>query len=472
MIHFPVLRWGEPYESLETEEVVHFATGEPVARVSQASQGMVARDMRRALQARNALRDVAPSDLLAITRRAADLFMTADLPLGDSTQSPADFVRQQSATTGLPEHMCSMNMDKLRFVLDHMDEILESLTRHLDLDILARGFGEEGGIMRSYQSTTNALGMVLPSNSPGVHTLWLPVIPLQIGLVLKPGPQEPWTPWRMAQAFFHAGIPRQAIAVYPGGPDVGAGVLNNTERSLIFGGLPTVEQYRGHPGVQVHGPGFSKILFGDDMVDDWEQHLDLMVDSVLVNSGRSCINCSGIWASRHTRQIAEALAQRLAGVKALPPDNDEALLAAFTVPGQAKAITEDIDTNLDSDCVDDVTATHRETSRLVEQERCDYLLPTVVHCKSADHVMATKEYMFPFVTVVDCPQDQMIGTIGDTLVASAITDDPSFRQQLLDAQNIDRLNFGAIPTVQLNWLQPHEGNIVDFLYRARAFQTA
>jgi hypothetical protein len=31
------------------------------------------------------------------------------------------------------------------------------------------------------------LGLVLPSNSPGVHTLWLPVIPLQIGLVLKPG---------------------------------------------------------------------------------------------------------------------------------------------------------------------------------------------------------------------------------------------------------------------------------------------
>jgi hypothetical protein len=25
---------------------------------------------------------------------------------------------------------------------------------------------------------------VLPSNSPGVHTLWMPVIPLQVGLVL------------------------------------------------------------------------------------------------------------------------------------------------------------------------------------------------------------------------------------------------------------------------------------------------
>jgi hypothetical protein len=80
--------------------------------------------------------------------------------------------------------------------------------------------------------------------------------------------------------------------------------------------------------------------------------------------------------------------------------------------------------------------------------------------------------MFPFVTVVDCPQDKMIKSIGRTLVATAITNDKPFRTALLDANNIDRLNLGPVPTIQLNWLQPHEGNIVDFLFRARAFQMA
>ena len=28
MIHIPVLRWGEPYKSLESDKVVHFDTGE------------------------------------------------------------------------------------------------------------------------------------------------------------------------------------------------------------------------------------------------------------------------------------------------------------------------------------------------------------------------------------------------------------------------------------------------------------
>ena len=43
---------------------------------------------------------------------------------------------------------------------------------------------------------------------------------MQIGLVLKPGPQEPWTPYRMAQAFVSAGIPKEAIAIYPGAGDI------------------------------------------------------------------------------------------------------------------------------------------------------------------------------------------------------------------------------------------------------------
>ncbi len=65
--------------------------------------------------------------------------------------------------------------------------------------------------------------------------------------------------------------------------------------------------------------------------------------------------------------------------------------------------------------------------------------------------------MFPFVTVVDCPQAQMLEKIGPTLVCSAITCDPAFRRSLVDAVHIDRLNLGPVPTIQLNWLQPHEG---------------
>ena len=472
MLHIPVLRWGTPYTSIDVDPVVHFATGEPIANVSRANGGLIQRDMRKAARAREVLRDIPIDDLIARAGKAGELYMNATLPMGDGTQSPDEFVRAQSASTGLPERMCRANMKKNAFVLAEMRAILGSLTRGLALDVLSTGHGEERGVPISFQAQSPVVGLVLPSNSPGVHTLWLPVIPLQVGLVLKPGPQEPWTPYRMAEAFFAAGVPREAIAVYPGGGDVGAAVLDSCGRNLIFGGTATVDRYRGNPRVQAHGPGFSKILIGDDQVDRWEQFVDVMADSVFLNSGRGCINCSGIWASRHTREIADALARRLAAIAPLPPDHPDASLAAFTVPGAAEAIDKAIDADLQAPGVTDVTAAYRDSPRLIKQERADYLLPTVVHCSSPDAAIAGKEYMFPFVTVVECPEARMLDAIGPTLVCSAITCNPAFRRRLLDAVHIDRLNLGPVPTTQLNWLQPHEGNLIEFLFRERAFQTA
>jgi len=472
MLHIPILRWGQPYTSIDVDEVVHFATGEPIASVSRANGGLIQRDMRKAARAREVLREIPIDELIARVGNAGDLYMNATLPMGDGAQTPDEFVRAQSASTGLPERLCRANMKKNAFVLAEMRNILTSLTRDLSLDVLSSGYGEERGVPVSYQVQSPVVGLVLPSNSPGVHTLWLPIIPLQIGLVLKPGPQEPWTPYRMAEAFFQAGVPREAISVYPGGGDVGAAVLESCGRSLIFGGTSTVERYRGNPAVQAHGPGFSKILLGDDQVDRWEDFLDVMVDSVFLNSGRGCINCSGIWASRHTHEIAEAIARKLADVRPLPPDHPEASLAAFTIPGAADAISQAIDADLQAPGVTDVTAAHRDVARVVKQGRADYLLPTIVHCESPDAAMAQKEFMFPFATVVKCPQAKMLEAIGPTLVCSAITCNPEFRRSLLDAVHVDRLNLGPVPTIQLNWLQPHEGNLIDFLFRARAFQTA
>jgi acyl-CoA reductase-like NAD-dependent aldehyde dehydrogenase len=470
VLNLPILRWGQPYESLETEEVLHFASGEPLARVSQANTGLLARDSRHAQRAREALREVPARELVTMLKRAADFYLKDSLPIGDGEQSPKDFARQQSATTGLPEHMCAANMQKNHFVLSNMDRILDALTRGLDLEILTRGHGvEERGVVVSYQAQTPALGMVLPSNSPGVHTLWLPVIPMQIGLVLKPGPQEPWTPYRMAAAFFKAGVPREAISIYPGGGEMGAMVVQTCKRTMIFGGTQTVERYRGDPRVQVHGPGFSKILLGDDVVDDWPRYLDLMAESVFLNSGRGCINCSGIWASRHTREIAAALAERLGPVEPKPPEDPQSLLAAFTVPGAARAIWKLIEGDLREAGVEHATAAFGP--RLVEKERCAYLRPTVLHCDSPSRAAASREYMFPFVSVVRCPEEEMLARIGPTLVCTAITEDRRFASALEDATHVDRLNIGPIPTTRLDWLQPHEGNIVDFLFRARAFQT-
>jgi acyl-CoA reductase-like NAD-dependent aldehyde dehydrogenase len=471
MLRIPVVRWGKPYESLETQKVVHFLTGEPIAEVDQANGGIVSRDLRRAGEARRILREFAVDDLIGRIKQAGKLFASASLPLGNGLQTPEDFVHQQSATTGLPEQMCRNNMTKNSFVMENIDTILDALTRGLDLNILAKGYGQESrGVIVSYQCQAPVLGAVLPSNSPGVHTLWIPVIALQLGLVLKPGSQEPWTAYRVASAFQQAGIPAEVFSLYPGGHDVGGAILSGCQRAMIFGGEKTIQQYAGNPRVQVHGPGYSKILLGDDVVDDWEQYLDLMVESIYINGGRSCINASSVWASRHTEEIAAALAERLGPIEAKDPTDPQAGLAAFTVEGMGKAVYEMLQADLKEDGVTDCTAKYGP--RLVEHDRCSYLRPMIAHAASPSCAIATKEFMFPFGTVVKCPQEKMIDSIGYTLVGTAITADPQWINALSDATNIDRLNIGPIATNRLNWLQPHEGNLTEFLFRSRAYQVA
>src|SRR5579863_6413745 len=129
MLNIPISRWGEPYKSLDLDKVVHFDTGEVLAEVSRANGGLVERDMRFARRARDVLREIPIKDLLGIMKKAGELYAKAELPLGDGTQTPDDFARMQSATTGLPEHMCRFNMEKNNFVLANMESILDSLTR-------------------------------------------------------------------------------------------------------------------------------------------------------------------------------------------------------------------------------------------------------------------------------------------------------------------------------------------------------
>ncbi len=468
-MHLPAYRFGKPYESLERETLVHFLTGEKIAEVSQVGGAIVGRDLQKAGQARAALLAIDPEEIVERLQTAGNLYAHGTLTVGDSKQSPDDFVKQQSATTGLPESLCRANMQKNMFVLANMDRMLDALSRGLPPEIFWKGFGtEHRGVVVSYQAQSPVLGLVLPSNSPGVHTLWLPVIALGVGLVMKPGSQEPWTPYRMTSAMIEAGIPAEAISLYPGPTDVGAGILNTCRRSMIFGSAKTVEQYRANPGVQVHGPGFSKIILGDDCVDEWEKHLDMMAESVAINSGRGCINASAIYASRHTKEIAAALADRLGPIDVKPPQDPDAKLAAFTIPGAAKAIWGQIEAGLKVSGVSHMTAPYGD--RLVEGERCGWLRPVVAHCSSPEPEIAKAEYMFPFVSVVECPQATMLEKIGPTLVCTAITGNPAFQSDLVNSTAIDRLNLGSIPTTKLDWLQPHEGNIIDFLYRSRALQ--
>jgi acyl-CoA reductase-like NAD-dependent aldehyde dehydrogenase len=472
MLHIPALRLGKPYASLEKATLVHHVTGEPVAEVSQVNGGLIARDLNKVAAARRELQDVPTVTLLEMCREAADHFVNGTLPCGDAAQTFDGYVRSVSATTGSPIIFCRRNAAMVEYVLRNMETVLGGLTRGLDLSVLDAGHGVQDGRTQCFFAATTAFGAVLPSNSPGVHSLWVPAVALKIPLVLKPGREEPWTPFRLLQAFQKAGIPTAALGFYPTDHRGAAEILRGCGRSMLFGDSSTTDAYRNDPRVELHGPGLSKVLLRADAADNWEEYLDLIVESIAANGGRSCINASAVWTPAHGHELAEALATRLARVEARAWDDPKAELAAFANPEVAERISALVDDLLQTPGATDLTEKHRRGSRLVKQGRVAWLLPTVVRCDSREHPLANKEFLFAFTSVIECPQAEMIKHIGPSLVVSAVTEDEEFARALLDTPDVKRLNLGPIPTTRLSWDQPNEGNLFTHLYRRRAFQRA
>ncbi len=152
------------------------------------------------------------------------------------------------------------------------------------------------------------------------------------------------------------------------------------------------------------------------------------------------LQCLG---SRAREEIAEALAERLAKILPRAADDPEARLAPFADPNVAQRISQMIDQGLQNEGAREVTASHRDGSRLVVQDGCSYLLPTIVQCDNSDHPLANKEFMFPFASVVAAQPDDIPAALGPSLVVTAITSDPKLINKLVASPNVDRLNIGA-----------------------------
>lgn len=471
MLHIPLLRAGEPYRSLATARLADVRNGSPVVEVSQANPGLIARDLTRSRAHQERLAALSVRQLLALCRRAADLLEGADLPLGEATQSAAQYVEQTSATTGLPQSLVRSNLEKSGFVLRQMETILGGLSRGLAPEILDQGWGEQDGRVVSYRRETDVLGAVLPSNSPGVHALWLPAIPFKVTLALRPGRQEPWTPYRIAQALVAAGCPRHAFGFYPS-DHAGAGeILQRCGRSLLYGDSATVDPWRTDTRVQIHGPGWSKVVLAGEAAAGWRGYLPLVAESVAANGGRSCVNASGVWTTSGGRQLALGLAEELAQIEARPLDDPEARLAAMPSVAAARQLSDYIDERLRLPGAEDVTARFR-AARVVEVDGCAFLLPTVIHCSDPDHPLARTELLFPFVAVVEVPRAELVAALGSSLVVSALGGDEPLVAELLAAPHVERLNLGALPTSRIAWDQPHEGNLFELLYHQRSLQAA
>ncbi len=325
MLHLPILRWGVPYRSVDARGDAALPHARAV-RVDEPGQ-------RRPDSPRPA--DAAGRRARAIggdsgrrsrrdgrTRRRAfpERHAAARSESSGHGQTPQEYVEQVSATTGMPFSNVRRNMLKVHGVLSQVDEVLAGLTRGLDLSVL------DAGIRRRSTARCSASSRA-PMRSASCCRATRPACIrcgrrprcLKMPLVLKPGSAEPWTPLRIINAWVEGRRAGRRVRLLP-------------DRSRRRQRDPALDRPRhgvrrcrldqaleGRRRVEVHGPGYSKVVIGPDVADDWEQYIDVIAESMSNNGGRSCVNASGVWVTKHADAIAEALATDWRRSRRAPP---------------------------------------------------------------------------------------------------------------------------------------------------------
>ncbi len=469
-IRLPALRFGTKYHSLTQQPVVDLGTGTVLASLGLVNENMIAVDCGRLClldRALATLQAIPVRQRIDMSVQAADIFQNDTLDCGGIAQTPEEYIDLLARTSGLSHALARENTKRICAALRGTEAVMNGLSRGLPLEIYDTGIGEQDGATVRLNPRIKALGACMPNNSPGVHVVWLISLAFGIPVLVRPGSSEPFTPYRLIQAFIKAGFPPEVFGFYPCGYEAADRIPTLTRGAIVFGSDDTVKKWAQQPLVQVHGSGYSKLIVGEDIIDDWAELVPELAHNVSANSGRSCFAVSTIVVPRHGEEIAAALAEELAKLKPAPLDDPGNMLSAMAMPDRATLVNETIDAGIRQGGALDMSAMHRDGDRLVKYQGRTYLLPTVILCDSMDHPLAREEFLFPFVAVVEASNNDAFEKMGPTLSLAVYTNDDALKMR---ARRSDvSLVSVNMTTSALDRTQPHEENLFDLLYERRSY---
>lgn len=464
-IRIPALRFGFPYDSMSQVPVVDLGSGEILATLGQVRENMIAVDCgldRKLDNALAILQGIPVKSRIEMSANAANIFRYETLKCGDSSQSYDQYIDLLTRTSGLSHTLAEENTYRICSALRDTEAIMNGLSRGLPLHAFDSGFCNQSGATVRIVPRIKALGACMPNNSPGVNVIWLVSLAFGIPVLIRPGSSEPFTAYRLIQAFIKAGFPPEVFGYYPCDYAAADRIPLLTDGAIVFGSDSTVKKWANHPLVQVHGSGYSKLILGDDVVDEWRELIPEIAINVSSNSGRSCFTVSTIIVPRYGKEIADALAKELSVLKPAPLAEEGNLLSAMTMPDKANATNEAIEAGLAKGATD-MSAPFRDGGRLVVFEGRTYMLPTIIYCDSMSHPLAREEFLFPYAAVVEAPNDEAFEKMGPTLSLAVYTRD----QELMKRARRSSVSLVSInkPTPVLDRTQPHEENLFELLYK-------
>jgi acyl-CoA reductase-like NAD-dependent aldehyde dehydrogenase len=300
-----------------------------------------------------------------------------------------------------------------------------------------------------------------PGNHPGVHGLWLEALALGYRVAVRPSRRDPFTPHRLISALRAAGFRDDQVVLLPTGYDAADAILRGADLAMAYGGEDVMRKYAAQAKMLPQGPGRSKILLTAEV--DWREHLDVIVDSISHEGGRACVNTTAVFVEGDPAPVAQAIAERLAAMPTLPPEDEQAILPVLPV-----ADAQDVERYLLAKAAG--TVPWLGGDGVVDElgDGSAVLRPAVHQLDRPDAEQAGVELSFPCVWVAPWSPEAGIEPFKDTLVLTAITGDTRLVDRLVAEPTISNVYVGDHPTYWIEPGIPHDGYLAEFLMRTKA----
>jgi acyl-CoA reductase-like NAD-dependent aldehyde dehydrogenase len=404
--------------------------GHPLAELSLVPTLFVT----RAMSALRRAKTLPPKDRRAALARAGELFATAVV----DGMAAADYQYSVSRMSGTP----------LPIVRTAAEAIERSAAAAWDTAQQARPVGavNDWRDPRARQGTAvwtrrgDVFAVHAPGNHPGVHSLWLEALALGYRVAVRPSRREPLTPYRLVSALRTSGFGDDHVVLLPTDHDVAGEILRQADLSMVYGGQEVIDKYAANPRVFPNGPGRSKILVTAD--SDWRSSLDMIVASISHEGGTACVNTTAVFVEGDPTPVAEAIAERLAAIPSLPPEDDKAILTAYPL-ADAKRVEGYLLANAVG------TRAHLGGGGVLDAlgDGSAVLRPAVHQLDSPNARQANIELAFPCVWVAPWTRAAGIASFKHTLVLTAVTRDEELLDELLAEPTITNLYIGEPPDV-------------------------
>jgi acyl-CoA reductase-like NAD-dependent aldehyde dehydrogenase len=298
-------------------------------------------------------------------------------------------------------------------------------------------------------------------NQPGVHAGWLEALAAGYRVAVRPSRREPLTPHRLVSALRACGFGDDQVVLLPTDHSVADEILRRADLGMVYGGQDVIDKYAGDPTILPNGPGRSKILITADC--DWRDHVDLIVDSVSAMGGTACVNATAVFVEGDPAPVAAAVAERLAAIPTLPPEDEKAVLPVYPLE-TAKVFENYLLSKVAG------AKAHLGGDGVVDElgDGSAVLRPAVLELTDPHAAEARIELAFPCLWVAPWTRDAGIAPLRDTLVLTALTRDERLLDELQTDPTIRNLYIGNHPTYWMAPGVPHDGYLGEFLMRSKA----